>query len=56
MNDQLSAIGYMKEYWHYLSQSFDNPHKVLKKIIKTRSFDEYESAVADIFNEFEWQL
>lgn len=56
MNDQLSAIGYMKEYWHYLSQSFDNQHKVLKKIIKTRSFDEYECVVAKIFGEFEWQL
>ncbi len=51
MNNQLAAIGYMKEYWFYLSQSFNDQHKVLKKIIKTRNFDEYENAVAEIFEE-----
>ncbi len=47
--DNLATIGFMKEYWRYLSESFDDPHKVLKKIKKTRSFDEYEDAVAEVF-------
>ncbi|OFY05407.1 MAG: hypothetical protein A2W93_05550 [Bacteroidetes bacterium GWF2_43_63] len=50
MNDQLSAIGFMKEYWDYFSKSFNDPHKVLKKIKKTKTFDEYEEVVSDIFS------
>jgi len=49
MNNQLVAIGFMKEYWRYFAESFEDPHKVLKKIKKTRSFDEYEDAVAQVF-------
>ena len=49
-NDSLATIGFMKEYWRYLSESFENPHKVLKKIKKTRSFDEYEEVVAGFFS------
>ena len=47
--DSLATIGFMKEYWRYISESFPDPHKVLKKIKKTRSFDEYEDAVAEVF-------
>jgi len=47
--DNLAILGFMKEYWRYLSVSFPDPHKVSKKIKKTRSFDEYEDAVAEIF-------
>lgn len=49
-NDSLATIGFMKEYWRYLSESFEDPHKVLKKIKKTRSFDEYEEVVAGFFS------
>lgn len=48
--DNLAILGFMKEYWRYLSESFEDPHKVLKKIKKTRSFDEYEEIVAGIFS------
>ena len=54
MNDNLSAISVLKEYWSYLSQSFNDPHKVFKKIKKVHSFDEYEDAVSQVFDEFEW--
>lgn len=50
MNDQLSAIGFMKEYWDYFSNSFNDPHKVLRKIKKTKTFDEYEEVVTGIFS------
>jgi len=50
INDSLAIIGFMKEYWRYLSESFEDPHKILKKIKKTRSFDEYEEIVAGIFS------
>lgn len=48
--DNLAILGFMKEYWRYLSESFNDPHKILKKIKKTRSFDEYEETVAGIFS------
>ncbi len=54
MNDNLAVIGVLKEYWNYLSGSFDDPHKVFKKVKKVNSFDEYEEAVAHIFREYEW--
>jgi tRNA-dihydrouridine synthase len=54
MNDNLSAISVLKEYWSYLSQSFHDPHKVFKKIKKVNSFDEYEDSVSRVFDEFEW--
>jgi tRNA-dihydrouridine synthase B len=54
MNDRLSVIGILKEYWHYLAESFNDPHKVFKRLKKVNSFDEYEEAVATVFREYEW--
>ncbi len=54
MNDNLSAISVLKEYWSYLSCSFHDPHKVFKRIKKVRNFDEYEEAVSMVFKEFDW--
>lgn len=54
LNDNLAVIGILKEYWHYLAESFNDPHKVFKKLKKVNSFDEYEDAVAFVFDEFEW--
>ncbi len=54
MNDNLAALGVLKEYWHYLSESFDDPHKVFKKLKKVNRFDEYEDAVRFIFDEYQW--
>ena len=54
MNDNLSAISVLKEYWSYLSMSFNDPHKVFKIVKKVKSFDEYEEAVFQIFNEYNW--
>jgi tRNA-dihydrouridine synthase len=54
MNDNLSAISVLKEYWSYLSMSFNDPHKVFKKLKKVNRFEEYEDAVAFVFDEFNW--
>lgn len=54
MNDNPALLGVLKEYWNYLSASFDDPHQVFKKLKKVKTFDEYEDAVAFIFNEYEW--
>jgi tRNA-dihydrouridine synthase len=54
MNDNLSAISVLKEYWSYLSMSFNDPHKVFKKLKKVNRFDEYEDAVSLVFDEFNW--
>ncbi len=54
-NDSLSVISTLKEYWAYLSLSFDDPHKVFNRLKKVKTFDEYEDAVALVFREFEWK-
>lgn len=53
-NDKLSSLGILKEYWHYLAESFNDPHQVFKKIKKVSRFGEYEDAVSFVFREFEW--
>ncbi len=55
MNDRLQAINVMKEFWSYLSLSFDNPGKAFGKIKKCISFDAYEDAVNEIFENFSWK-
>ncbi len=52
--DGLQSINVMKEFWTYLSQSFDYPEKVFGRIKKTKTFDAYEEAVALAFSENEW--
>ncbi len=54
MNDNMSAVSVLKEYWSYLAISFNDPHKVFKKIKKVHTFDEYEDAVSWVFGEFDW--
>jgi len=54
MNDNLSVLGILKEYWHYLSESFNDPHIVFRKLKKVNSFNDYESAVAFVFNNYTW--
>ena len=54
LNDNPAVLGILKEYWHYLAESFDNPHKVFKKLKKVKRFDEYEDAVGFVFREYEW--
>lgn len=54
MNDRPHATGVLKELWGFMAFSFINPQKVFNSIKKTRSFEEYEEAVAVVFNEFDW--
>jgi len=40
--------------WWYLAHSFENPHKVFKIIKKKKSFEEYEDAIKEVFDTFDW--
>ena len=53
-NDGLQTLGNMKEYWWYLSYSFNNPHKVFSLIKKKKTFNDYEDAVNRVFDDFDW--
>jgi len=46
--------GPMKELWWYMSRSFENPVQVWRIIRKTRNLEEYLSAQANIFEQFDW--
>lgn len=50
-NDHLTLLNVMKEYWTYLSQTFDDPIKVFRKLKKCKRFNEYEDAVHAVFAE-----
>ena len=54
MNDRLQAINVMKELWGFMSQSFDEPQKIFNSIKKTKSFDDYEEVVANVFKTYNW--
>jgi len=54
MNNRLQAINVLKELWGFLRYSFEQPNKVFNRIKKCKSFDEYEQAVSDVFNNHEW--
>ncbi len=54
-NDSLRTINVMKEFWSYLSLSFDRPERVFGKIKKCNSFDAYEDAVNFALNNYDWQ-
>ncbi|PLX07947.1 MAG: hypothetical protein C0598_12850 [Marinilabiliales bacterium] len=54
MNGQAHVINVMKEYWSFLSYSFDNQQKVFNLIKKTKSPEEYENAVARVFDLYGW--
>lgn len=53
MNDRLTLLNVLKEYWDYLVNWFENPEKIKRIIKKVKTFDEYEDAVKRIFQEFE---
>lgn len=53
-NNNPSAIGRMKELWSYLKYAFDEPQTVWRKIKKNTSFDAYEAAVDQVFENQEW--
>ncbi|MBN1651788.1 MAG: tRNA-dihydrouridine synthase family protein [Bacteroidales bacterium] len=49
--DRLTLLGVLKEYWSYLAFAFNEPHKIMRKLKKCKSFDAYEDAVFSIFND-----
>lgn len=52
--DNPSVLNAMKEYWAYLSLSFDEPVKVFRKLKKVKNFDAWEEAITLIFENYEW--
>lgn len=55
-NDNLHVIGTMKEFWSHLSKSFNEPLKVFNKIKKTKTFDDYEDIVNEVFEKYNWEI
>ncbi|MGE5384173.1 MAG: tRNA-dihydrouridine synthase family protein [Omnitrophica WOR_2 bacterium] len=51
MQDRLTLLNILKEYWDYLGPSFNNEIKVKRLIKKVKTFKEYEDAVNKIFDE-----
>lgn len=54
MNDRLQAISVMKELWGFMAFSFSEPHQAFNRLKKSKSFEEYEEAVAELFEKHEW--
>jgi len=44
------VLGKMKEHWKYLSQGFEHSHSLLKRILRSTTFSQYESHVLDAFS------
>jgi tRNA-dihydrouridine synthase len=49
LNDRLTLLNLLKEYWDYLEHLFADPQQVKRTIKKARSFEEYEDAVNSLF-------
>lgn len=45
----VQILGKMKELWGYLIEMFENPHKELKKIVKTKDVNSYLKVVDELF-------
>lgn len=54
-NNNPRVIGRMKELWSYLMWSFDEPQSVWRLIRKTSSFESYENAVSQVFDQLQWE-
>ena len=55
MSGDRNVLFKMKELWCYMSKSFTNPEKYLKKIKKTERLAEYYVIVDTLFREQELQ-
>lgn len=49
--EDMNVLYKMKEFWFYMCNSFTNKEKVLKKIRKSQSIQDYKIAVSSIFAE-----
>jgi len=50
-NGKSDFLNKMKGQWFYLSEVFEDSHKVFKKIKKARNFDQYDDAIDWIFEQ-----
>ena len=48
-HDANNALYKMKEVWFYMGKMFDHPEKMLKKVLKSRTPDQYRSAADEAF-------
>lgn len=53
MSGEMPVLFKVKDVWTFMSQSFTNPEKYLKKIRKANHFKEYEAAVNALFSQEE---
>ncbi|MBA4368120.1 MAG: tRNA dihydrouridine synthase DusB [Desulfobacterium sp.] len=51
MSGPAHVLDKMKGFWYYLSQAFQNPDLIFKKIKKTKSIDKFEKIVLDFLND-----
>jgi len=55
-SSRLDGMGHilmkMTQFWEYFSESFDNPHKALKLVKKSKNLQKYNAAVAEIFRNY----
>jgi tRNA-dihydrouridine synthase len=49
LSGEKHVIMKMLSLWEYLASTFNEPHKVVKKIKKTKTFEAYDKAVIEIF-------
>ncbi len=54
-NNRPGSLGRMKELWSYMVYSFSDARTAWRLIRKSRSFDEYEQAVAHVFQQLQWE-
>jgi tRNA-dihydrouridine synthase B len=50
MSGPAHVLDKMKGFWYYLSQAFQNPDRIFKKIKKIKSLDGFEKMVSDFFD------
>ena len=55
-SSRLDGMGHilmkMTQFWEYFSESFDNPHKALKLVKKSKNLQKYNAAVSEIFRNY----
>lgn len=52
LDNRLTLLNILKEYWDYLFDWFDNPIKIKRIIKRANTFAEYEDAVSRVFENF----
>lgn len=54
-NNRPGSLGRMKELWSYLVHSFSDGRAAWRLVRKSRNFEAYEQAVAQVFEQLHWE-